>query len=725
MGRYLRHMTAPDGAAPALPEEDTAALPHQPLARANGDRAVDPESPADPFRDAFEHSPMAMAVLSPDGRHLRANRALCRLAGRQVKELLGASWQVITHPEDIDAELAFEGTALAGQARSCRLEKRLVRPDGTVTWALMSRTMAVDDRGRPLYFITQMEEITDRKRMEATLRERERFNREVLDSLVAPTAVLDADGAIVAVNRAWTHFGTENGAGDGAGVGANYLQVCDRTDAEDARITAKGIRAVLTGDQAEFELDYDCRSPSGERWFSVRVTPLSGVDRGAVVCHLDITDRKRVEAQLIDQAVQDPLTGLPNRRVFMESLTRALDQPSGSGLAVLFLDLDRFKVVNDSLGHDAGDRLLRSVAERLRGAVRPQDLVARFGGDEFVVLCRSVDGGDLAVTIAERLASAVSSPFELDGDEVYVSASTGIALSQDGLAAVDLLRAADTAMYRAKRRSCRYQLFDEEMRARSVERLSTESALHRALERGEFRLLYQPAVSVADRSIVGLEALLRWQHPQRGLVPPKEFIPVAEDTGLIVPIGKWVLNEACRQAERWRLAGRGGEVPWLSLNLSAHQLTGLALVDQVSAALRETGTEPWGLHLEITESALMEDTEAVWGVVRALKDLGVRLSIDDFGTGYSSLLYLKRLAVDTLKIDRSFVDGVGREPEDTAIVMAVLGMAHSLGLAVVAEGVETKQQLDALRELGCELAQGFYFARPEPAEVISRLLQPA
>ncbi|MGH9169145.1 MAG: PAS domain S-box protein, partial [Acidimicrobiia bacterium] len=239
-------MTAPDGAAPALAGKETASFPQEPPSPANGDQAAGPQPPADAFRDAFQHSPMAMAVLSPDGRHLRANRALCRLAGREVEELLGASWQVVTHPEDIDVELAFEASALAGRARSCRLEKRLVRPDGTVTWALMSRTLAVDDRGRPLYFITQMEDITDRKRMEATLRERERFNREVLDSLVAPTAVLDADGAIVAVNRAWAVFGAQNGAEDGTGVGANYLEVCDQADTQDARITAKGIRAVLT-----------------------------------------------------------------------------------------------------------------------------------------------------------------------------------------------------------------------------------------------------------------------------------------------------------------------------------------------------------------------------------------------------------------------------------------------------------------------------------------------
>jgi EAL domain-containing protein (putative c-di-GMP-specific phosphodiesterase class I) len=262
-------------------------------------------------------------------------------------------------------------------------------------------------------------------------------------------------------------------------------------------------------------------------------------------------------------------------------------------------------------------------------------------------------------------------------------------------------------------------VFDEAMRVRSAERLSLESALHRALERGEFRLHYQPAVSIRDGSVVGVEALIRWEHPERGLMLPPEFISVAEESGLIVPIGRWVLEEACRQAGRWR---RFGRETWLSLNLSAHQLTAPGLVDEVRAALEATGTAPSRLHLEITESALMEDTAGVARVVRSLKDLGVRVSIDDFGTGYSSLAHLKRLAVDTLKIDRSFVDGLGREPEDTAIVMAVLGMAQSLGLSVVAEGVETEEQLRALRDLGCTMAQGFYFARPQPPESVDRLL---
>jgi diguanylate cyclase (GGDEF)-like protein len=437
-------------------------------------------------------------------------------------------------------------------------------------------------------------------------------------------------------------------------------------------------------------------------------------------------ERKRVETELAHQALHDPLTGLPNRALFLDRLGLALlrSERRPLSVAVLFLDLDRFKVINDGLGHEAGDQLLRAAADRITGVLRPEDTVARFGGDEFTILCEDLGGERDITLIAERIGAALAPAFELTHGEIFVTASIGIALATESHQSPDeLVRDADAAMYRAKERGkARYELFDEAMHTRAVRRLDTENALHRAVERGEFRLHYQPEVDVESGQIVGVEALIRWEHPERGLVNPLEFIAVAEDTGLIVPIGNWVLEESCRQARAWRSAHPDLPPLLACVNLSARQLGRPDLVDSIARILEETGTNPGDLCLEITESVLMEDVESTLGALSALKTLGVKLSVDDFGTGYSSLSYLKRFPVSLLKVDKSFIDGLGRDTEDTAIVEAVIGLAHALGLTAVAEGVETKEQLAHLNILGCDLYQGYYFSRPRPAEELASLL---
>ncbi len=436
-------------------------------------------------------------------------------------------------------------------------------------------------------------------------------------------------------------------------------------------------------------------------------------------------ERKRAEVALAHQALHDPLTGLPNRALFLDRLEQALAraQRSSLGIAVLFLDLDRFKVVNDSLGHDAGDRLLVDVAYRLRGVVRPGDTVARFGGDEFTILCDDVGGERDAVLIAERVAAAVGAPFTLDDNEAFLTTSLGIALTtgREDSRAEALIRDADAAMYRAKERGkSRYELFDSAMRARAVDRLEIENALHRALDRGEFRVFYQPAVDLQTGELAGVESLVRWEHPTRGLVGPDQFIALTEETGLIVPLGSWVLREACRQWKRWEEAGT--PTPRISVNLSTRQLGQPDLVDVVADVLDETGMDPARLSLEITESTVLEDTESALQTLEALKGQGVRISLDDFGTGYASLALLKRLPVDELKVDRSFVMGLGRDPQDSPIVSTVVGLAGALGLVAIAEGVETAAQVEELRRIGCRYAQGFYFARPQPPERMASLL---
>ncbi len=437
-------------------------------------------------------------------------------------------------------------------------------------------------------------------------------------------------------------------------------------------------------------------------------------------------ERKRVEVELAHQALHDALTGLPNRGLLRDRLAQALTRLGRheSTLAVLFCDLDRFKVVNDSLGHGAGDTLLIDVARRLEDVLRAGDTAARFGGDEFVILCEDISGVHQAITIAERVSSVLAAPFVLGDDEAFIHTSIGIAMASGPSARPEaLLRDADSAMYRAKEKGGgAYEVFGDALRARAVRRLETENALHRALERDEFVLHYQPQTSLATGAVVGVEALVRWQHPDRGLVAPGEFIGTAEETGLILEIGAWVLREACAQAARWAEGSRRGSPLRMSVNLSARQCIQSDLVSMVAAVFGETGVDPAVVCLEITETAAIADLEAGVGVLDRLRALGVTLAIDDFGTGWSSLRALQRFPVGEVKIDKSFIDGVARDPQEAAIVAAVISLSHALGLRTVAEGVENVAQVDRLRTLGCDVAQGFFFWRPVPADELTQLL---
>ena len=440
---------------------------------------------------------------------------------------------------------------------------------------------------------------------------------------------------------------------------------------------------------------------------------------------VDISDRKLAESQLEKQARSDGLTGLPNRMRFVELLRETLNaRTDDRAVAVLFLDLDDFKVINDSLGHGSGDRLITQTARRLERVLRPGDTFARFGGDEFVICLADVTDEAHARRIADRLIAALKQPFVLDGERRYVTASVGLTVTTESdTAAEDLLRDADAAMYRAKALGkARCELFDGSMRKQAVERLELETHLRSALERNEFRLLYQPKVQLGSERIVGVEALIRWEHPRHGTIPPLKFIPLAEQSGLIMPIGAWVVHEACREAARWRTEFERDDL-MIAVNLSPRQLGSAGIVDTVRDALAETGLTPSALCLEVTESALMADIETARETLDALKRLGVRLAVDDFGVGHASLKQLKQLLpVDILKIDKSFVDGVVTDVEDRAIVEAVILLAGSLGLETIAEGVEHAEQATLLHELHCKLAQGFHFSRPVTPDAVSALL---
>jgi diguanylate cyclase (GGDEF)-like protein/PAS domain S-box-containing protein len=805
------------------------------------------------FSLGFEHAPIGMALVGTAGRFLRVNRALCRIVGHEPDSLLALTFQDITAPEDLDIDLDHLQRTITGEIDGYTMEKSYVRADGSLVACQLDVALVRGDDGVPHYFISQIQDIGERRAAADALERVRTIQRACLDSLeqgvvmadlegnvhlsneaawrilgddpasftervrtgtwdtydedgrlmplderpIIHTAstgervaervmyihrdngervalrattepVLDADGAVTAIVVAFADISHERAlaaaqrAADEEVRASNALLeafleksadlICVHDEHGIVRYASPTAERVLghtlhAGDRMEWErvhtddaaaaaaafadllaapgstIRVEARYRGDDGWRHLEIVATNRLDDPAVAGIVgnvrDITERAEAAAQLAWQAFHDQLTGLPNRALLMDRIGQALERSRrrGERVALLFVDLDRFKHVNDERGHEAGDHLLVEVADRLRRTVRAGDTVARLGGDEFVVVAEGGDDTDIA-TLADRIRAALEVPVSFgDGSSLAASASIGMAYDA-GHPPERLLRDADAALYRAKQRGRnRVEVFNEALRVAAQRRATVESTLRRALDDGLLVVHHQPIVSLDDGTVVGTEALVRVPAADGRIEPPKEYIAVAEDRGLIVALGEAVLEQASRDLARWRAErGPGGASPFVAVNVSARQLGSPAYASRLAATLDRHGLRPRDLVVEFTEDTVIGADRSTGRTIDALHEMGVRLWLDDFGTGYSSLAYLKRFPMDALKLDRSFVGGLGEDHSDTEIVRAVLALGRSLGLSVVAEGVETDRQLTLLRDLGCRRAQGFLLGMPAPPD---------
>jgi diguanylate cyclase (GGDEF)-like protein/PAS domain S-box-containing protein len=814
-----------------------------------------PKSEIDFAREAFERSPVGLAVLTPDGIFRQVNPALCSILGAPREELEGASFRRFSHPEDLARDEQRLQDAVQGRDPAPTVDQRIVRADGSEIWVRRNPTVVRDAAGLVRFIVMAVFDLTEQhgkdqalKEAAAELESHLHFTRALLDAIPNPVYFKDRDGRYRSYNRAWnelfsrgedwtgrtaadllspeqaavhqerdrmllerpssttyeaqvvvsesdtrqmlynkvsfvdqrgevagligvvtdvTHFKeteraleasearfrvlTESSldlisviAEDGTiryqsgalrtlvgfdpadTIGKNVYDLIHRDDAETVRAA---IKRVVEAQHLSAPIEFRIRHRDGVwRTFESLGTNCLGNPHiaGVVFNSRDVTDRKVIQQRIQHLAYHDNLTGLPNRSLLQDRLAHSIARAERAGrkVAVLFIDLDNFKNINDTLGHDVGDELLRQVSRRLTECVRLEDTIARQGGDEFIVLLDSLDDSRGASVVAQKILNSLRQPFLLGGGEQHVSGSVGIALyPEDGRDAQTLMKNADTAMFHGKGLGKNtYQYFTPQMNIAVKRRMTLESALRRAVMQKDFVLNYQPQINLDSGEIIAVEALVRWKTEDSGTVMPGDFIPLAEETGLINEIGEWVLREGCRQAREWQDMGLSKDRR-IAINLSARQFGDRAFLDMVTRVLADTKLDPTCLELEITESQVMRQTEGMIQLLNRLSDMGVHLAIDDFGTGYSSLSYLKRLPIQKLKIDQSFIRDITVDPNDTAIVVAIINMARSLELETIAEGVETAGQLALLRAKGCRVGQGFYFSAPVRAEALYPLLK--
>ncbi len=682
---------------------------------------------AKPIMDRFlKAAPIGVALLDRSGRLTGANPALVELLGFDEDQLLDRAPAELIHPDDAGCCFDLFQELILGLRPSFEREVRLLLRDGTSAWVLLSAALVPEGSGQaPGIVVTihdssaYMEIQTDLEMALADIQGTEQRMRDIIESLPIGLLVVNRQGRIDMINRRTADlFGYTTEELQGKSV---ELLIPDRYQLTHA-LGRKAYHANPENRSFGLERNISGKRRNGSEFpISIMLNPARWDNGEFVICAVqDMSEHRKMEEQLNHLIYYDLLTGLPNRLLLQDRLEQALIMAERSpGLvALLYVDLDRFKNLNDSFGHRVGDQLLKRVASRLGSCLGSQDTLGRYSGDKFAVVLERTDCLDGVAAVANKILSSLLPPFQVEGHDVFLTASVGISIApDDGTTAASLIKNAESAMYRAKEQNSGYQFYTEKMNASARERIRLESALHRALEREEFVLHFQPQVNPFTMRVMGVETLLRWDHPQRGLLGPLEFIPSLEETGLIIPVGEWALQSACRQAQAWR-SSSSPELR-VAVNISPRQFLERNFVEVVQRVLEETALAPEALELEITESLLMKDIEFSSQTLGRLAELGVKIAIDDFGTGYSSLFYLKRFPVHAVKLDRNFVHGIPNNRDDVAIAAAIFALAESLGLTVVAEGVETGEQLTMLRSWNCDLVQGFLFARPMPAEDFS------
>lgn len=652
-----------------------------------------------------------------DGKFVEGNAAFLRIIGMGSLEDAMAIDLFGLYANKIDSERSRKLLEQKDTIHEHELE--VSRSDGTRVWVSLTIVRSDDGTIEGL-----MEDIAERKAAEGALLETEKKYKLLFERNLAGVFRSTTDGRLLDCNESFAHM-----------LGYDSREEILKHPVFDFYFSAQDRepyikRLVEQGGVTNFELKLRRRDGSAA-WTLENVTMVKDANGLPMVLEgtaIDITERKAAEEKMLRDSIKDSLTGLPNKALFMDRLNRAIRRTKrwkDYFYAVLLLDVDRFKNINESLGHAAGDQLLVAFAQRLESVLAPTDTVARLGGDEFAILIDEIKSSEDAVRVADKILSSLRKPFLVSGHEVFVTASIGVLSSEAGYDNGEhILRDADTAMYRAKAAGkARSVVFDKSMYSEAYAQLTLENDLRRAIDNQELLVYYQPIVALSTGKVKGFEALIRWQHPKRGMIMPMEFIPLANETGLIIPIGLWVLKEACGQARAWNSQFQFQPPLSISVNLVARQFSQPELIDQIQSTLRQTGAEPSCIKLEITENTLMDNAEHVSAIIDDLRSNNIQLYIDDFGTGYSSLSYLQKYPIDTLKIDRSFIVRLDKSNEDTEIVRTIVNLAHNLGIDVIAEGVETSEQAAHLAEMGCEYGQGYYFSRPVSAESATAFLE--